>query len=147
MNKGEKIITVAGVQKSFDKGRISVLGDVHLTINRGEIVALWGGSGSGKTTLLHMLGGLDSPDSGTMAVAGLNPALAKDRLQLRREKVGFIFQLHNLIADLTLRENCLITAVATSGCKKRYQTRFDELAGFLGITHLQNRKRSVNPIF
>lgn len=140
MNNSEIIITAAGVQKSFDKGRISVLRGVHLTINRGEIVALWGGSGSGKTTLLHMLGGLDSPDSGIMTVAGLNPAFSKDRLQLRREKVGFIFQLHNLIADLTLLENCLITAVATGGVTEIYQARFKELAGFLGITHLQHQR-------
>lgn len=144
MNKtnapGKSIISASGVQKSFDNGRISVLRGVNLTINKGEIVALWGGSGSGKTTLLHLLGGLDIPDAGTLTVAGLNPAKKCDRLQLRREKVGFIFQLHNLIADLTLRENCLLTAVATGGKKKEYRSRFDELTAILGINHLQNQR-------
>lgn len=134
------VIAVTGVSKSFDDGKISVLKEVDLKIEKGEIVALWGSSGSGKTTLLHMLGGLDSPDIGEVSVAGLNPISEADRLKLRREKVGFIFQLHNLIPDLTLMENCLITAVATGADSKVYQKRFDELAKELGIDHRKDRR-------
>lgn len=143
MSKGEAadiIIEVRNVSKSFDQGRIKVLSDVSLKVNRGEIVALWGSSGSGKTTLLHLMGGLDTPDCGSLMVDGLNPVAEEDRLRLRREKVGFVFQLHNLIPDLTLMENCLITGVATGGDSRAYQERFAELSKTLGIDHRKDRR-------
>ncbi len=136
----EPIIETENLQKSFDNGKIPVLNDVSITVCEGEIVALWGTSGSGKTTLLHIMGGLDTPDFGTIMVAGLNPAAESDRLQLRRSKVGFVFQLHNLIPDLTLRENCLVTGVATKADPKQYEKRFTELSEFLGINHRKDRR-------
>ncbi|MCB1121403.1 MAG: ABC transporter ATP-binding protein [Verrucomicrobiae bacterium] len=146
MNNGNRrkglppLITVENVYKSFDNGTIPVLKDVSLRIHEGEVVALWGASGSGKTTLLHLLGGLDAPDSGELKVAGLNPAKESDRLNLRRQKVGFVFQLHNLIPDLTLKENCLVTSVASKTPRAESLERFQNLASQLGIEHRQNRR-------
>lgn len=138
--KASPIISARNVSKSFDAGKIRVLSDVSLDIYPGEVVALWGSSGSGKTTLLHLMGGLDTPDCGTIVLDGLNPIDERDRLRLRREKVGFVFQLHNLIPDLSLVENCLIAAVATNGDSKTYSRRFDALASLLGIEHRKNRR-------
>jgi len=134
------IVEVNDVQKSFDEGRIPVLRDVSMKVGQGEVVALWGSSGSGKTTLLHLMGGLDTPDVGKIEVAGLDPANEKHRLQLRREKVGFVFQLHNLIPDLTLRENCLVTGVATRADPVQVLHRFEELSKELGIDHRNDRR-------
>lgn len=134
------ILSVANLMKSYDQGRIRVLQGVSMSVRRGEVVALWGASGSGKSTLLHMLGGLDAPDSGTIEVDGLNPTVERDRLRLRREKVGFVFQLHNLIPDLTLAENCLVTVVATRGQVPDYRSRFQDLARSLGLDGRINRR-------
>ncbi len=141
MNSNNKIlISLNNIGKSFDNGKIKVLSDINIDINKGETVALWGSSGSGKTTLLHILGGLDSPDNGSLKIAAINPNTKEDRLQLRREKVGFIFQLHNLIADLTLIENCLITAIASDKPAHKYQDRFNKLATLLKIDHLKKKR-------
>lgn len=134
------VVSARNVYKSFDNGKIQVLKDVSLRIAEGEVVSLWGTSGSGKTTLLHMIGGLDIPDSGSLVVGGLDPALEINRLKLRREKVGFVFQLHNLIPDLTLKENCLIVGVATGGDTKDFEERFADLAEELEISHRKDRR-------
>jgi len=133
-------ISLNKIGKSFDSGQVKVLHNINIDIHRGEIAALWGSSGSGKTTLLHIIGGLDSPDLGSLIIAGINPSSKKDRLRLRREKIGFIFQLHNLIADLTLIENCLITAIASGQPTEKYRKRFERLAALLKIDHLQNKR-------
>ena len=100
------------VSKSYDSGRITVLREVSLSVQAGELVALWGASGSGKSTLLHLLGGLDTPDSGELRVCGLDPTPEVNRLSLRRHSIGFVFQLHNLIPDLTVEENLRVPALA-----------------------------------
>lgn len=141
MSKQESIhMSLNDIGKSFDNGKIKVLNNINLDIKRGETVALWGSSGSGKTTLLHILGGLDSPDTGSLTIAKVNPNTQKDRLLLRRKKVGFIFQLHNLIADLTLIENCMITAIASDQTTQTYRNRFDRLANLLKIDHLKDKR-------
>ena len=140
LGETEPLIIVNSVFKNYDGDKIKVLKDVSFTVNKGEIVALWGASGSGKSTLLHILGALDVPSHGTTRVAGLDPASEDDRLALRRNKVGFVFQLHNLIPDLTLWENCMITCIASRGNQKVFRQRFNELANDLGIRNLGNRR-------
>jgi ABC-type lipoprotein export system ATPase subunit len=138
MNKD--VITVDRVSKSFDDGKISVLDGVSLKIRHGERVALWGASGSGKTTLLNMMGGLDVPDRGSLSTFGLNPSLESHRLRLRREVVGFVFQLHNLIPYLTVRENMLIPAVASGIPKDEAEARLTELLELLGLSHRTHQR-------
>ena len=133
--RGEVLASAREVWKSFDAGRITVLQGANLEVRAGEIVALWGASGSGKSTLLHLLGGLDVPDRGDLMVCGLNPQLEADRLTLRRQHLGFVFQLHNLIPDLTVRENIRVPALATGRPVAETEARVRLLADKVGLGH------------
>lgn len=133
MNKA--VITVESVSKSFDQGRIPVLRDANVCIREGERVALWGASGSGKTTLLNLIGGLDVPNAGKLSTFGVDPTVEANRLRLRRELVGFVFQLHNLIPYLTVRENILIPAVASGIPAVEADARLHALLKLLKMEH------------
>lgn len=140
LSGNEAQIVVEDVSKGFDGGKIRVLETASLSLRAGETAALWGASGSGKTTLLNMIGGLDVPDSGTIRTFGRNPCLEKERTELRREIVGFVFQLHHLIPYLTVRENMLIPAVAVGMDRKSAEKRLVELLEALGMMHRQNQR-------
>ncbi len=131
----EPLVAARDVWKSYDSGRVPVLRGVSVEVAAGEIVALWGSSGSGKSTLLHLLGGLDLPERGELRVAGLDPRREADRLELRRRQVGFVFQLHNLIPDLTVHENLSVPALAINTPAADTVRRTSELADQLGIGH------------
>lgn len=113
-NKHKSIVSISGVSKSYrDQGeRRAVLSHVCLQVNRGEFVAILGSSGSGKTTLLHLIGGIDSPDAGAIAIDGTALTSLSDtaRTRFRRRHVGMVFQLFNLIPTLTVWENVLLPA-------------------------------------
>ena len=136
----ERAIKVSNVSKSFESGKIAVLKHVSLSVSRGEMVSLWGASGSGKTTLLNLMGGLDVPDSGRLDVCGLDPAKESDRLKLRREVVGFVFQLHNLIPYLTVKENILIPAVAQGLSRAKAEAQLEEILELLNMSHRVNHR-------
>ena len=89
---------------------VRALDGVDLAVEDGEFVAIVGTSGSGKSTLLHMLGGLDRPTSGTVAVDGKDIFSLKDEALtiFRRRKIGFVFQSYNLVPVLTVRENIVL---------------------------------------
>jgi len=99
----------------YGKGRTEVraLDGVDLTIAQGEMVAIMGPSGSGKSTLLHVVGALESPTSGTIAVRGLHYEGLDDKqlTELRRDHIGFVFQFFNLLPSLTAEENVTLPAV------------------------------------
>lgn len=132
---GAVIVAVHDVWKAYDAGRVPVLQGASLEVRAGEIVALWGASGSGKSTLLHLIGGLDVPDRGELRVCGRDPRLEPDRLELRRRHLGFVFQLHNLIADLTVAENLRVPALAVGRPAAETTARLRLLAGQVGIAH------------
>ncbi len=136
MNKpGELLARARGVSKSYDDGRIAVLRDANLEVRAGELIALWGASGSGKSTLLHLLGGLDAPDAGVLSVCGLDPTGEANRLTLRRHRVGFVFQLHNLIPDLTVEENLRVPAIAVGRNGGETASRVRTLTDQVGLSH------------
>lgn len=95
--------------KTYGNGEAAVhaLAGIDLDFRQGELVVLLGPSGSGKSTLLNLLGGLDTPSSGTLLYRGWNLGAADEEglTQYRREEVGFVFQAYNLIPSLTAREN------------------------------------------
>ena len=115
----------------YGAGRTEVraLDGVDLVIDRGEMVAIMGPSGSGKSTLLHIVGALESPTSGTIAVAGLHYEGLRDKelTALRREHIGFVFQFFNLLPSLTAEENVTLPAVIA----KRHDPALRERARML----------------
>jgi putative ABC transport system ATP-binding protein len=116
---GEVVFRVRGLTKVYRVGDIDVhaLRSVDLELRRAEMLVLLGASGSGKSTLLNILGGLDTPTSGTVTFLDHNLTEANDAelTRYRREHVGFVFQFYNLISSLTARENvALVTDIATN---------------------------------
>ncbi len=105
----EDLIVMRDVRKVYQMGEVEVLAlHVHdLTIKRGEFVAILGPSGSGKTTLLNLIGGIDTPTSGTILFDGEDVSTLSNRelTLFRRENVGFVFQFFNLIPTLNAEEN------------------------------------------
>ena len=103
------LLELRAVAKRFQQGSevVVALDGVDLDVDAGEHVALVGRSGSGKSTLLHLAGGLDSPDAGTVCVAGRDVARMSggERAALRRRDVGFVFQFFHLLPTLTVAEN------------------------------------------
>jgi lipoprotein-releasing system ATP-binding protein len=139
------LVSARDLRKTYDAGRVRVLDGVGLEVRAGEMVALWGASGSGKSTLLHLLGGLDVPDAGELTVCGLDPRDETHRLELRRQHLGFVFQLHNLIPDLTVAENLCVPALATGAPSGPTKTRIKELAEAVGIAHrLDHRIQDIS---
>ena len=121
------LVRIQGIHKTYHQGKVAVhaLNDVNLFIEKGGFVALAGPSGSGKTTLLNLIGGLDTPDQGSVFV-GENEvsAMSQSRLaQLRLFNIGFVFQAYNLIPVLSALENVeyvmLLQGVSKPERKKR----------------------------
>ena len=112
MNDGV-MLTAQGLHKSFWQNslEVPVLKGVDLQLVKGEHLAVVGRSGSGKSSLLHLLAGLDSADSGTVEIDGVDllAADANGRARIRREKMGFVYQQHHLLAEFSAEENVALT--------------------------------------
>ena len=107
------VLRAQGLAKDYvggDGRPIRVLDSVDLTVEPGEFVAIIGASGSGKSTLLHLLGALDEPTGGQVALMGRSyeSLSARDQAALRNEHVGFVFQFHHLLRDFTALENVMM---------------------------------------
>ena len=124
-------VEIKDLYKSYEDGKIKALNGINLTIEDGEFVSIIGPSGSGKSTLLNMLGALDVPDSGVINVAGQDLNSSKKLNEFRSEKIGFIFQLHNLIPNISVRENVEIPmytqAMSSSEMKNRALKLLDDV--------------------
>ena len=133
-----KAIEVRDLRKSFDNGRIRALNGVNLDVDGGEFISIMGPSGSGKSTLLNMIGALDVPDSGTIRVAGRDLSWERDLSRLRAEEIGFVFQLHNLIPNLTALENVEIPMFAVK--HENMEERAMELLEYVDLADKADRK-------
>jgi putative ABC transport system ATP-binding protein len=134
-----EILKIEGISKTFGSGHLEVqaLIDVSLAIAPGELVALMGPSGSGKTTLLLCISLIMEPTAGRIILEGetiyANGWAGVDLRRLRREKVGFIFQAHNLIPFLTARENVLFPLELVGRTGREAQDRAMELLTYMEI--------------
>ncbi|MDP6636197.1 MAG: ABC transporter ATP-binding protein [Phycisphaerae bacterium] len=112
------LLELTGVSKTYSQARDSaaaVLDDISLTIPAGQAVAIVGPSGSGKSTLLNLIGALDRPTSGTVRLGGrdLTTLKAAQLAEIRRSRIGFVFQQHHLLPQCTVLENVLLPALAS----------------------------------
>ena len=138
-------IRVDGVWKSFDRGRIEVLKGVSLEVAKGEVLALCGTSGCGKSTLLNVISGLEPADRGLVTVGGRKVSGEAVRLDLLRHRIGYVFQLHHLMPDLTLAENCIVPVIAAGGGRAAAIARLRELARATDVEHrLGQRVRELS---
>ena len=124
-----------GLSKHYGNGSAEVvaLSSVDFEVVGGEFTAIMGPSGSGKSTLMHLLAALDTPTSGSVFIGETDVASLKDTplTELRRDRIGFIFQSFNLVPTLTAREN-IVLPLAIAG-KKVDQEWFDRIVGVLGL--------------
>ena len=113
MNK--EIIGIESIDKSFGEGDeiLQVLKNFSLSLHQGESIGLVGASGSGKSTLLHIICGLDRPDSGSVKIQGIDITELNydERSQLRNTEIGFVYQFHHLLPELTALENVALPAL------------------------------------
>jgi putative ABC transport system ATP-binding protein len=111
---GDAVVQGRGITREYGEGDAAVhaLRGVDVDLARGHLTAIMGPSGSGKSTLMHILAGLDEPTEGTVTVDGVEITGLKERelTQLRRDKIGFIFQTFNLLPTLTAQENIELPA-------------------------------------
>lgn len=140
MNDDFPVIFTENLTKSYEKGSIKALDGVNLVIERGDFVSIIGPSGSGKSTLLNMLGGLDKPTSGTVIIDGVDITKEKDLSELRSAKVGFIFQLHNLIPNLNALDNVEIPLIGTGMKEKEMKQRAKYLLEAVGLGDRMKQK-------
>jgi ABC-type lipoprotein export system ATPase subunit len=136
----EAVLRAEDLWMSYEDGSIQVLNGVDFEAFPGRTVALCGPSGCGKSTLLHLLGGLDEPTRGRVFINGRQLGGRRRSQNVLRHEVGFVFQLHNLIPDLTLEENCLIPTVAAGTPRKEALSRLYELATRTGLGHRLNQR-------
>ena len=128
------------IHKKYDA--LHVLKGVDIEVQKGEVVAIVGKSGAGKSTLLHILGTLDTPDSGKLEVCGLKiPGQQPNSIaKLRNSKIGFIFQFHHLLSEFTALENVCIPGYINGGSKVVHEKRGAELLDYLGLANRRDHK-------
>src|SRR5258705_556793 len=133
------LVNVDGVEKIFHRGSedIHVLTDLHLKVPKGEFLALMGPSGSGKSTLLNLIGGLDRPTRGTMAIAGerINELSDGKLASWRARHIGFVFQLYNLMPVLTAERNVELPLLLTHLTKAERMKHVETALAVVGLSH------------
>ena len=128
-------IVVTGLVKEFDNGRIQALTGLDLVVERGEFVAVTGPSGCGKSTLVHLLAALDRPTQGSIAVHGAPlPQASRQLDRYRRQSVGLVFQLHNLLPNLSALQNVQIAMLGTGLGRRTQRQRALELLDEVGLS-------------
>ena len=138
------MIELINVVKKYRIGihEVVALNGVSLSVEDGEFVAVMGPSGSGKSTLLYLIGCLDKPTSGMVLIDGLDTSKLSDRelTELRRDKIGFIFQQYYLIPTLTALENVELPMVFKGVSKEKRLRRAEDLLELVGLGKKKDRK-------
>jgi lipoprotein-releasing system ATP-binding protein len=131
-----------GITKSY--GNLKVLKGIDMEVSKGEVVSIVGASGAGKSTLLHILGTLDRPDEGQLSLNEENLlSLPPNQLaKFRNQKVGFIFQFHNLLPEFTTLENVCLPGFIAKKQKPEVEDYAKKLINILGLTEREDHKPS-----
>ncbi len=144
MTADAPLVALENVTKHYQQGAVEVaaLRGLTLRVEKGEFTAVCGPSGSGKTTMLNLIGALDKPTSGRVALEGrdLGPMSRRELSHLRRDRIGFVFQAYNLMPVLTAYENAeIVLALQGVGPAERHN-RVLELLADVGLEGLENRR-------
>lgn len=134
------VLRLSGISKAYNHGKpneVTVLRGIDLTLARGEVVALVAPSGAGKSTLLHIAGLLDTPDTGTVEIAGTDMTGKRDaaRTAVRRSDVGFIYQFHHLLPEFSALENIVLPQLANGVARAEAKDRAMALLDQVGVAH------------
>ena len=134
---GNVILQTSALRREYSMGRESIvaLGGLDISIQKGEFVAIMGASGSGKSTLLNLLGGLDQPTHGKVILDGhdLSEYNEEQLATIRREKMGFIFQRHDLFPVLTARENIEFPMLLNDIPAEKRRARSEQMLNMVGL--------------
>ena len=133
----EAALALEGVVRTFKQAgeSLEVLRGVSLSLARGEIVALVGPSGAGKSTLLHVAGLLERPDQGAVRIEGRDCGRMSDveRTEIRRAKLGFVYQFHHLLPEFSALENVMVPQMIAGVARGAARARANELLGLVGL--------------
>jgi len=137
MSSGTAVLTLNGIRRRFVQGQavLDVLQGIDLSLSRRTITALVGPSGTGKSTLLHIAGLLERPSAGEVTIEGraCNGLGDADRTRLRRERIGFVYQFHHLLADFTALENVAMPLLIAGRRAHEAKARAEQLLSRLGL--------------
>lgn len=144
----DAMLRLSGIGKTYNKGKaneVPVLGDVELSLQPGEMVALVAPSGAGKSTLLHIAGLLDTADAGQVEIGGVNMTGLSDRRRTiaRRREVGFVYQFHHLLPEFTACENVVLPQLANAVPRDEAMTRACDLLVRVGIGERADHRPSA----
>ncbi len=144
IENGNAIVEIAGVTKVYQQGKVEVkaLRGLDLTVKAGEFTAICGPSGSGKTTALNLIGALDKPTTGTIKLEGTDLATKSRKAlsQIRRDRIGFVFQAYNLMPVLTAYENAEIVLAVQGVDKATREAQVMKLLGEVGLEGMEHRR-------
>lgn len=140
MSQTSPLLVTESLTKYY--GKLQILNHINLNVHAGEVVAITGASGAGKSTLLHILATLDTPDAGSLYLAGHNLlTLRGNKLAaFRNQHIGFVFQFHNLLPELTTLENVCLPGYIGKGDPSKIAQRAKELLQLLGLTDRLHHK-------
>lgn len=141
------VLQFSNLSKAYNLGKpneISVLADTSGTIEAGEVVSLVAPSGAGKSTLLHMVGLLDTPDSGSLKVLDMEMSGASDRMRTmtRRTTLGFVYQFHHLLPEFTALENIVLPQLAMGRTQSQAQSHAKALLDQVGLVDRASHRPS-----
>ena len=133
-------VDVRNVVKTFDKGRTRAVDGASLRIERGEFVSITGPSGCGKSTLLHLIASLERPDSGEITVEGDDILRLRDLSRYRARTIGMVFQLHNLLPNLSASDNVQVPMYETSLPARERRSRALELLALVDMEGMAKKR-------
>ncbi|MBL7835072.1 MAG: ABC transporter ATP-binding protein [Cyclobacteriaceae bacterium] len=136
------MVKASGIRKSY--GSLNVLKGIEMEVKKGEVISIVGASGAGKSTLLHILGTLDTPDTGTLSIGHetISSKSAKALASFRNHSIGFVFQFHNLLPEFTALENVMIPGLIARKNEADVRKKAVSVMELLGIAHRLDHKPS-----